>query len=59
MNEGKTHPELPEAPRGLTWLVALNRKSEVMYEGTGSPYKVRKRRAKNKVAKRSRKVNRP
>ena len=40
-------------------LAALNRtRGGMLYEGTASANKVAKRRAKNKVAKQSRKVNR-
>lgn len=41
----------------LGLLLALQRKPHV-YAGTASPTKVAKRRAKNRVAKQSRKVNR-
>lgn len=39
-------------------LVALLRTGKHIYEGTANPTKVAKRRAKNKVARASRKANR-
>jgi hypothetical protein len=48
--------------RGIQWLAALNllaaKGRYLIYEGTASQYEVTKRRAKNKVARASRKKNR-
>lgn len=54
MTEGRG-PTLTE----LTYLMTLSGKpSGSVYQGTASPYKVAARRAKNKVARASRKTNR-
>lgn len=45
-------------PRGLTILFALNRMNKHIYAGTVPAHVKAKRRAKNKVAKASRKANR-
>lgn len=46
-------------PRGITWLIALTRANKPVYEGT-VPYSVKmRRRAKNRVARKSRRANRP
>lgn len=51
-----------DRPRGITWLGALNllalTRGRPIYEGTASRHKVARRRAKNRVAKQSRKRNR-
>lgn len=39
-------------------LAALNLRLESIYAGTASPHKVAKRRARNKVARRQRRINR-
>lgn len=55
--------EVGTKPLGLDWLEALNllarRGRYRIYEGTASRYTLARRRAKNKVAKQSRKRNRP
>lgn len=53
-------PEMSEREAtGLKFIAALNRKGGHIYGGTANPKAVAKRRAKNKVAKRSRRANRP
>lgn len=47
-----------QSPYGVTMLLALNRTGKHIYEGTVDPVTVAKRRAANKVARRSRRINR-
>lgn len=42
----------------ILMLLALNRLGKPMYHGTANPKKVERRRAKNKVARKSRQMNR-
>lgn len=46
------------SPLGITWLIALTWSDRPVYEGT-VPYAVKqRRRAKNRVARKSRRINR-
>jgi len=47
-----------EAPHGLGILLALNRLGRHVYAGTVPEHVVRKRRIRNRVARRSRRINR-
>ncbi len=51
--------QTPNGPaRGLAILIGLNRTGRHMYGGTVPPAEVERRRAKNKAAKRARRMNR-
>lgn len=53
----KAVPQIDHQSKVLLLLNSL--KGQHLYRGTANPNKVAKRRAKNKVAKQSRKLNRP
>lgn len=49
---------MEDSPQRKGMLLALNRTGKPIYEGTASPSKVAKRRAKNRQAHENRKKNR-
>lgn len=50
--------EIPQPADSLSGLLVLNASGKLIYGGTVPVAEVRKRRAKNKVARKSRRVNR-